>query len=70
MRYIDQFANIDLETRINIFHGRLYSLYDRCCKLRVKQISKKCLMRPWLTGSTKRLVNHKHFFYFDAIREG
>ena len=63
MRYIDQFANMDLETRINIFHGRLYSLYDRCCKLRVKQISKKSFMRPWLTSSIKRLVNHKHFLF-------
>ena len=41
LRYLDQFANLALESRINIFYNRLYTLIDKNGILRAKLMSKR-----------------------------
>ena len=69
LRYLDQFANMSVDNRVNIFHERLYELYNKNCKLRMKQISLTSCIRPWITNDIKRLINRKHY-YFRRYRQG
>ena len=69
LRYFDQFSQLNIESRVNIFHERFYQLYNRHCTLITKQISLKSFMRPWITNDIKRLINRKHF-YFRRYKQG
>ena len=63
VRYFDQFDDLSINSRMNIFLDNLYRIYDKNCITRVKQISKNSYLKPWITNRIKEQIKQKHFLF-------
>jgi len=53
----------DVSVRTSIFHDKLLDIYNKCCPVRSKTLSRSRVMKPWLTADCLRVVNRKHELY-------
>ena len=61
--FVPYFSNMfaqSVDDKTDIFLDCLWSLYDRCCPIRNKNVSSKRLLKPWITNSLLRSINTKH----------
>ena len=64
-----RFDELDTCTRINIFHDKIYDIYNKTCPLRSKFIPRKNFLKPWISDRIKIHINQKHFL-FRQYRKG
>ena len=58
----------DLDRGVECFNDILYTLYDRCCPLRSKQLSVSRFSKPWISDSILLDINRKHALFRDYRR--
>ena len=55
--------NMDVEDVSILFANEFYKLYDICCPVKCKTVSKNRIDKPWLTDSIMLTINRKHALY-------
>lgn len=55
--------DLDYDGKFKLFSEKLYSIYDKCCPIRRKNISFRRLTKPWLTHTIMYKINRKHELY-------
>jgi len=53
----------DIDFLIDSFLEQFYSVYDRCCRIRTKQLSTRRYMKPWMTDELVDCVHRKHVLF-------
>ena len=59
------FDGLSVDIRARIFQSKFYEMYDKCCPVRVKQLSFKRFSKPWIDDILMELINQKHQMYRD-----
>jgi len=50
----------DLNVKLPEFTGQLYRMYDRCCPIRSKYVSRNGISKPWISPDLVKCINRKH----------
>ena len=61
--YIAQCTDRDSNFKTEWFVNNLWELYCRRCPIRVKTLSVKRYLKPWLTRKIQRMINYKHTLF-------
>ena len=56
-------ANLDFDSKFNLFFDELNRLYMKCCPIQIKEIAVKSLKKPWISNETSQKCRHKHFLF-------
>jgi len=60
--------NCDINALTELFCDRIYAIYDYCCPIRTKRISRNRYMKPWLSDALIGCVKRKHSLYMQYRR--
>lgn len=55
--------NFSVDEKCELFLTKLWNLYNRDCPIKVKSISVKKFMKPWITNEIRRMANYKHYLF-------
>jgi len=53
----------DIDFLLESFSSQIYSVYNRSCPIRTKQLSVRRFMKPWMTDELVDCVHHKHVLF-------
>jgi len=63
LEYIEQFCILESEPiseKTAEFLENIYKIYDKCCPIRIKQVSRNRILKPWITKPLINCINTKH----------
>ena len=58
----------DLNIKCKFFVDNIFSMYNKCCPVRSKEISLKRLSKPWITTGIMESINRKHKMFIQLKR--
>ena len=50
----------NVNSKADWFCKGLFGIYDRCCPVKIKNVSLKKLLKPWITNELQDFINQKH----------
>jgi len=56
-------GDLDANVMMDTFINNLYNIYDRCCPIRCKNISRGRFIKPWITNQLMTFVNRKYVLF-------
>ena len=57
---ISIFYSIMMSIKNGMVYWRMWKLYNNCCPKKIKIVSYKTYIKPWITDDIKILINQKH----------
>jgi len=65
---VDSFENVGLNEDnvsmdVRLFSETLYNVYNSCCPLRSKMVSRQSLVKPWMSNKLMICINRKHSLF-------
>lgn len=61
------YDDLNINTKMKILIDRIYSMYDRCCPVRTKDVTYRRYCRPWLNDGLLEIIRRKHELHRDYL---
>jgi hypothetical protein len=61
-------ASTDFHAKVHSFQHKIYEIYDECCPIRSKTLSRNRYLKPYITDAIITSVNRKHELYREYRR--